>query len=103
LLTATLFSSVGIVSPYYLKATTPEQYVKRITSEPVWIDIRDANVIDTVIQINNQLVQHNERLIVAPHWPSLYPILQTKSPLWDIYFLSLKRKIGKRNDRGASS
>jgi len=56
-----------------------------ITSEPVWIDIRDANVIDTVIKINYQLVKHNERLIVAPNWPGLYPILQTKSPLWDIY------------------
>jgi len=70
--TATLFS-VGIVSPYYLKAAaTPEQYVKRIiTSEPVWIDIRDANVIDTD-KINYQLVKHNERLIVAPNWPGLY-------------------------------
>ena len=85
---ATLFS-VGIASPYYLKATaTPEQYVKRsITGEPIWMDIRDANVIDTVSQINNQLVKHNEGLLIAPNWPTLYPILQKKSPLWDIYFL----------------
>ncbi len=85
--TATLFS-VGIVSPYYLKAAaTPEQYVKRIiTGEPVWIDIRDANVID-ISKIIYQLVQHNEGLLIAPNWPGLYPILKTKSPLWDIYFL----------------
>ena len=85
---ATIFT-VGIASPYYLKLTaTPGQYVKRnISDEPIWIDIRDANVIDTVSQINNQLVQQNEELLIAPHWPTLYPILQRKSPLWDIYFL----------------
>jgi len=70
--TATLFS-VGSQSLLSQRAATPEQYVKRITSEPVWIDIRDANVIDTVIKINYQLVKHNERLIVAPNWPGLYP------------------------------
>jgi hypothetical protein len=85
---ATLFS-VGTASPYYLKAIAkPEQYVKRsITREPIWMDIKDANVVDIVSQINHQLVKPNEGLLIAPNWSSLYPILQRKSPLWDIYFL----------------
>lgn len=88
IITATIFN-VGIVSPYYIKVTAPPgQYVKRsITGEPIWIDIGTANIIDTTSQINKQLLQQNEGLLIAPHWPGLYPILQRKSPLLDIYFL----------------
>lgn len=87
LLAATLFS-VGTASPYYLKATAPGQYVeKSIIGDQIWMDKGIANLIEKVSQINEQLVQPNEGLLIAPHWTTLYPILQRKSPLWDIYFL----------------
>ncbi|MBD1837179.1 hypothetical protein [Coleofasciculus sp. FACHB-501] len=92
LLSATLFAtvfSVGIASPYYLKATTPpEQYVKSsITNDALWMDIGSASIIDIFRQINNQFIKQNEGLLIAPPWPGFYPILQRKSPLWDIYLV----------------
>ncbi|MBD1878312.1 hypothetical protein [Coleofasciculus sp. FACHB-T130] len=85
---ATLLS-VGLVSPYYLRVTAPpEQYVQRsVTGDTLWMDVATANLIDTVIKINNQLIQPNEGLLIAPHWPTFYPIVQRKSPIWDIYLL----------------
>lgn len=86
-LAATLFS-VGTAHPFYLKATAaPGQYVQQnIINDSISMDVEIAKLIDKVSQINRQIPQ-NDLLLIAPHWTTLYPILQRKSPLWDIYFL----------------
>lgn len=46
-----------------------------------------AEIIKSVKQINDQLVKPGEQLLIAPHWPMLYYILNRKSPVWEIYFV----------------
>lgn len=76
------------VSPYYLKATAPyDAYLKiNILGDHIWVDRSTANLISTVQQIN-KYVQPGEELLIAPYWPSFYPILQRESPLREIYFI----------------
>lgn len=87
ILVATFFC-VGTAHPFYLKATAaPGQYVKQnIINDSIWMDKDIANLINQVTQIDRQLVSQ-ENFLIAPHWTTLYPILQRKSPLWDIYIL----------------
>ena len=53
----------------------------------LFVDQSTANVVKTVEKINYELVGPGEQLLIAPHWPGLYAILNRKSPLWDTYFL----------------
>ena len=94
LLLAATFFSAGMASPYYRKASAPsEAFIKYdITGDYIWINKEIANLIDTIKQINFQIVPQHEGFLIAPHWPTFYPILQRESPLWDIYLLFPENK-----------
>ncbi len=83
------YYSVGTASPYFRKASAPTgAYVHaNIGGDRLWVGGIAALVIDTVSRINAQRVRPGEGLLVAPHGPGFYPILQRTSPLWDLYFL----------------
>ncbi len=81
--------SVGMSSPYYQKADAPEGSFKKtdIHVDSIWVHRYTANLFQTVMDINTQKIGPGENLLIAPHWAVCYPILQRKSPLWEIFFL----------------
>lgn len=81
--------SVGMVQPYFQKANASQgMFVKmEVLDDKIWEHRCTADLINCVKKINEQHVLPGEELLIAPSWPGFYPILQRKSPLWDIYFL----------------
>ncbi len=79
--------TVGKVHPVYRKLIQPQEnfVLFNLRGENLWIDTYTAKLIQTVIQINTELVSPEESFVIAPHWPAFYPILQRKSPWWDTY------------------
>ena len=89
ILIAMSLCSAGVASQYFRKASAgPGQYVScEILGDILFVPIGEAIVIETVKQIDAQMVPDNEGFLIAPYWPALYPVLQRESPLWDIYFM----------------
>lgn len=88
LLSATFFS-VTKVSPYYLKNfASAGSYVKyEISGDNLWIEKEQADLLDKIKTTLQQNVQPEEGLLIAPHWPMMYNVLERESPVWEIYFL----------------
>jgi hypothetical protein len=86
--------SIAMVSPYYRKFSAPaNSFVQReIHGDMLWLHKYTANLIHTVREIVASKVHPDEGVLIAPHWPGFYPILQKKSPLWDTYFLWMASK-----------
>lgn len=82
------FFTAGMASPYYQKASSPSDFIKyNIAGDHLWIDTWTAWHINIAEEINSRKVSQNEGFMIAPYWPGLYPVLQRKSPIRDIYFL----------------
>ncbi|MBP1994433.1 hypothetical protein [Paenibacillus eucommiae] len=81
--------SVGRMHPYFQKITSKDnKYITyKVSNIDLSIDVHTASLIDRVKEIKNTYVLEGENLFIAPHWPTMYPILGLKSPLWDIYML----------------
>lgn len=82
---------VGRFQPLYQKMQAPPNntYVKHtITNNELWLDAHTSNFIYTVQGIKEErYLGQGENLFIAPHATTMYPILDLKSPLWDIYLL----------------
>ncbi|WP_236339980.1 hypothetical protein [Paenibacillus plantiphilus] len=83
------FLSIGRVQPLYQQIQAPPNAFVKFTqaNNELWIDAYSANLITTVQHIQDEYLKQGESLFIAPHTPTLYPILDLKSPLWDIYLL----------------
>jgi hypothetical protein len=80
--------SVVVASPGYLRLTAPRTYVKAdIAGDTIWLDPRVARFIKRIKSLNDHLIAPTEGLVLGPHFPGFYSILERKSPLWEIYFL----------------
>jgi len=85
---ASLFS-VGMASPYYIRAARvrgPMEQVD-IVADRIWVGPYSADLIRGVKKISEEVVGEGASLLIAPHWTTFYPILGRESPLRDIYFL----------------
>lgn len=81
-------STVGSYSPYAHYVRAKNNFVKvKLGGDRILNDRDTARVIATVQEIDSKLVDPTEQLLIAPHWPGLYAILNRESPLWDTYFL----------------
>ena len=80
---------IGFASPYISKLRAPDGfYVERIIRcDRLQLPQPIAQFIDTVQQFHDHNVSPNEGILLAPHIPTLYPILERRSPIWDIYLL----------------
>lgn len=75
-------------SPYWQKLTAKDQFVLyNVTGRQLWLRQEQAAYLETVKQLITQHVGPQEELLIAPHSPGLYPILQRQAPTWDIYLL----------------
>ena len=76
------------VTPYYQKLSAPEGAFTDIDVRGSHLQVyaSTANLIHSVERIERR-AGDGEQLLIAPHWPGFYPLLQRKSPLWEIYFL----------------
>ncbi|HOP47205.1 MAG TPA: hypothetical protein PK874_06040 [Desulfobacteraceae bacterium] len=83
------FFSAVTASPWYVKANSPGGvFVKEdIHGEELWVYRYIARSIRCVTEINRQKVPPDEGFLLIPHWPGVYPVLERRSPLWDIYLL----------------
>jgi len=82
------FITAGFSRPYIKMITRADMYTDyNICGDVLRILKTKAKLIDAVKKINLHLVGPDEGLLLAPHWPTLYPILLKESPLWRIYFL----------------
>lgn len=58
-----------------------------VGTDPLFLDPYHAKVVEGVRNAIAHHVGPNEEILIAPHWPTFYPILKKRAPLWDIYFL----------------
>ena len=80
--------TAGFVSPYSQMYLSGVDFAKvRVRNDVILLHPSLAHIIDVVSTISAEFVGRDETLLVAPHWPGLYPILGRKSPLREIYFL----------------
>lgn len=80
--------SIGLSSPYYKYISNRDGYTSvDIDGDSYTLKRDTARIISAVKSINDDLVKPGEQFLIAPHWPTLYSILQRKAPLWEIYFL----------------
>ena len=87
------YFSIIMLSPYYKKLTASQNYTNvNISDDILSVSHRDAQLINNMIKINQEIIPAEEQLLIVPHWPGFYPILQRKSPLWDIYLLFKETK-----------
>jgi hypothetical protein len=84
----TLFAIVIPANPYIVRLRNRDQFVRyEITGNQLWLVKTQAAYIETIKQLVAQHVAPDEAILIAPHAPALYPILQREAPLWNTYLL----------------
>lgn len=83
----TLFG-IGVMSPLgnWLRSPQGTYVEQEIAGDRLLIGQDAANFITTLRAINQQ-VAPQEGILLAPHIPAMYSVLEQESPLWDLYFL----------------
>ncbi len=81
--------SIGIYSPYYRKLIAPEGIFVEVGlhGDSFWVQKRTAHLIETVEGINEAYFRPEEGVVIVPHWPGFYPVLQRESPWWDTFIV----------------
>ncbi len=82
--------SVFQASPLYERLRNPRHaYVwKEVAGDPILMKRNLSHLITTVEGIDEAYLDPADAILVAPYWPMLYPILDRRSPLREIYFTS---------------
>ena len=75
-------------NPYWQKLKANPPFVSyNISGRQLWLRQEQAAYIEAVKQVVTQHIGSAEELLIAPHSPTLYPILQRQSPIWEVYLL----------------
>ena len=88
-LTGVTMLGMGLVSPNVIKLRAPAGfYVEQtVRGDRLHLPQPTAQFIDTIEQFHTRHVSPDEGILLAPHIPTLYPILERRSPIWEIYLL----------------
>jgi hypothetical protein len=57
-----------------------------VRGDHLWVTTDIADAVNAMNAINQE-IPGNDGILVAPYWTAFYPILNKKSPTWEIYFL----------------
>lgn len=81
--------TVGVRQPIVQKTLVSGEPWSRLDAVDgrLWVRLRDAELVRTVRRLRRESVPPGETLLLAPHWPGLYPLLGLHSPVWEIFFL----------------
>lgn len=69
-----------------------------ISGSTLQVDPGTVNDIALLRQLANQYAPHGEAFIVTPFWPGAYPLLERRSPLWEIYALFPRGKAFEKTE-----
>jgi hypothetical protein len=79
--------SVGQRQPYYNKLFKSNRLTSyTVNGDKLWIYKHQAKIIDTIQKINSK-VPKDEGLLIAPHLPIFYPILNKTCPIYNSFLL----------------
>ena len=80
--------TVVTVSPYYQMAAAPEGTFTEleVSGSRLQVYRSTAELVRSVERIHAGM-DSEARMLIAPHWPGFYPVLNQPSPVWEIYFL----------------
>ena len=83
------YFTAAMASPYFDRQRAPEAgFVQvEVLRDNLWLPKRQAQEIDNIKLIVAEKVKPDEGLLIAPHWPAMYSLLNRESPLWEIYFV----------------
>lgn len=71
--------------PWWECRYTVECRTVRINADEIDIPGPIADEIDLIQRFGNQYLQAGGQVYIAPFWPGAYSILNTRSPVWEIY------------------
>lgn len=88
LVSASCFSA-GVANSVYKRLSTPPGALAKteIGGDVLVVYGTEAALIEGVQDAVARHLGREDRILVAPHWPGFYPILEKTSPLWELYFL----------------
>ncbi|NOT53460.1 MAG: hypothetical protein HOP18_02535 [Deltaproteobacteria bacterium] len=82
-----VYLASSFVRVCYLTPCVPYE----VQGERLWIRPAERDLIERLRRIVLERVQPAEGIFIAPHWPTVYRVLQRPSPTWQIYFLFPER------------
>jgi tetratricopeptide (TPR) repeat protein len=77
------------ISPLYQEIASGDKNLttEKIGKDEIVLFNGDAQLIRFLKYIKSNYIHDDEKMIIAPYFPGAYPLLEQKSPIWDIYFL----------------
>lgn len=85
--------TIGRVQPAYNLLTdrvgnfTELKLDQHVLGDTMLVSNYHAELIYKILDIRDLNLGEGENFFIAPHTPMIYPLLNTKSPIWDIYLL----------------
>ena len=58
-----------------------------VRGDTLWVLSDTATTMDRMKASNQNFIESNDQILIAPYFPGLYAVLQKRSPFWEIYFL----------------
>lgn len=86
------FWIMPVFHPGWQCYTSPQWATVEISGSPLQVDPGTAHDIALLRQLANQYAPHGETFLAMPFWPGAYPLLERRSPLWEIYPLFPRKK-----------
>lgn len=83
-------STTPLYNPFTTKMLIPEAEYKTIliNGEPVDVALPTAQAIENITGYLSGRLGPGQKVFIAPHWPTLYAVLNQKAPLWKTHFLT---------------
>lgn len=76
----------GYEHPFVKKALAHDDAFisTEVAGDIIWMRKDMALLLNNIKRIVSQRVGTDEEIVILPHWPTAYGVLQRKSPVWDI-------------------
>lgn len=81
------FFSIVQATPFYKKWRTRHYVEYQIRGDSLRLLPQQAETVDRVKRVVSDWVGSDEKLMIVPHWPTMYPVLGRQSPVWQLYFI----------------